>query len=213
MDNVLAMLLGSPAKAKLLRHFLSNPDQQFTKEEIRKAARIRQEAVNKEIKGFLKMGLIREKSCTREVLSAKRKKLTKKKTKCYTVNPDFKYLNSFKQLIFQIDPATDKEVLALLKKTGSLRLVLLSGVFTHSEDAVVDLFIVADKVKTASLKKAIAEIEAHVGKELSYVELSQSEFEYRLSMYDKLVRDVLDGTYRIALDKLKSDWRDLKMSR
>ncbi len=213
MDNVLAMLLGSPAKAKLLRHFLSNPDQQFTKEEIRKAARIRQEAANKEIKGFLKMGLVKEKSCTREILSAKRKKPTKKKTKCYTVNPDFKYLNSFKQLIFQIDPATDKEVLALLKKTGSLRLVLLSGVFTHSEDAVVDLFIVADKVKTANLKKAIAEIEAHVGKELSYVELSQSEFEYRLSMYDKLVRDVLDGTYRIALDNLKSDWRDLKMSR
>jgi hypothetical protein len=41
-----------------------------------------------------------------------------------------------------------------------------------------------------------------VGKELRYAFFSTDEFKYRMSMYDKLVRDILDYPHKVLLDKL-----------
>ncbi len=215
MDNVLATLLGSVAKAKILRQFLSNSDIEYTQEELRKAAKLRAEVVKKELKPLLKIGLIKEKNCKREVIKKIRgkKQIKKQMEKCFIVVGDFKYLSTLKHLVFNIDPATDQEVLKILRRTGSVKLLLLAGVFVNDQDARVDIFLVADKVKEKSLNKAVADIEAHVGKELAYVHLTADEFEYRLSMYDKLVRDVLDSPYRIVFDKFKGDWRGVKMAK
>jgi hypothetical protein len=45
-------------------------------------------------------------------------------------------------------------------------------------------------------------MEAEIGKELRYAYFSTDEFRYRLSMYDKLIRDILDYPHRVLLDKL-----------
>jgi hypothetical protein len=41
-----------------------------------------------------------------------------------------------------------------------------------------------------------------MGKEIRYSAFETGEFQYRLGMYDKLIRDVLDYPHETVLDKL-----------
>ena len=45
-------------------------------------------------------------------------------------------------------------------------------------------------------------LEAEIGKELRYAAFETGEFNYRLGMYDKLVRDILDYPHTVVLDRL-----------
>jgi len=217
MDNILATLLGSPAKAKLLRLFTTNPNIQYTVDELCSATRLQKRTINKELKPLLKIGLLSESTCTVTTSSngnksKNKQKVKNKKQKCFTLNKEFKYLKAVKQLVLNIEPADDKEILNIFKKVGKLKLLLLSGIFIHEDSARVDLLIVADKIKETALKRAISELETHLGQELRYVDFSTDEFIYRLGMYDRLLRDVLDAPHKILLDKLQKEWYELSMS-
>ena len=215
MDNVLATLLGSAAKAKLLRLFLTNPDAQWTLDEIRSATRLQTVSINRELKTLMKMSLIKSGDCKRQVQvkKGKVKKEINKKFKCFFVDKKFKFLSAIRQLLLNIDPAEDTEIIKGLKKVGAIKLLILSGVFLHEDDARVDLLIVADKIKEKALKNEIAKLESHIGKEISYLDLSPAEFSYRLGMYDRLLRDILDAPYKILIDKFKNSWQDLSMAK
>ncbi len=215
MDNVLATLLGSAAKAKLLRLFLANPDTQWTLDEIKSATRLQATSINRELKNLMKMSLIKSGDCKRQVQvkKGKVKKEIDKKFKCFFVDKKFRFLPALRQLVLSIDPAEDAEIVQSLKKVGSVKLLLLSGVFLHEDDARVDLLIVADKIKEKTLKSEIAKLESHIGKEISYLDLSPEEFSYRLSMYDRLLRDILDRPYKVLIDRFKNSWQDLSMAK
>ena len=45
-------------------------------------------------------------------------------------------------------------------------------------------------------------IESEIGKELRYAYFSTEDFQYRLSMCDKLTRDILDYPHKKILNKL-----------
>jgi hypothetical protein len=45
-------------------------------------------------------------------------------------------------------------------------------------------------------------MEAERGKELVYAYLETQDFQYRLGMYDKLIRDILDYPHQVLLDKI-----------
>jgi len=214
MDNVLATLLGSKAKAKLLRFFTARIEHASV-DDIAQATKIKPEAIKKELRPLIKIGLISEKTCTvKKDKKLKTKTKTQiKKVKCFEINPNFKYLRAVRHLVSDIDPADEKEILAKLKKAGNIKLALLSGVFLNTNDARVDIFVVADSLNEKALEKAIEDIESFVGKEIRYTAFTTKDFKYRISMYDRLLRDILDNPYKEILDKLSfSDWRDLTMS-
>ncbi len=211
MDNVLATLLGSAAKAKLLRLFVSNPNSDFSMAELQSSTKLRKESIQKELRPLLKIKLLKQSECKREQ-KGNTKKTRMVKTKCFSLNPSFKDLRALRQFVLNIEPADDSEIAEKLKKAGKIKLLLVSGIFLQDDDARVDILLVADKIKEAQLKRAISEIEAHVGKELSYADMSSDEFKYRLSMYDKLLRDIFDGNYKIIIDKFKNSWQELSMS-
>ncbi len=211
MDNVLATLLGSAAKAKLLRLFVSNPDSAFSINELQSSTKLRKESIQKELRPLLKIELLKQSDCKKEQ-KGKTKKARIVKTKCFALNPSFKDLRALRQFVLNIDPADDSEIAQKLKKVGNIKLLLVSGVFLQDNEARVDILIVADKIKEATLKRAISEIEAYIGKEITYADMSSEEFKYRLSMYDRLLRDIFDGNYKIIVDKFKDTWQELSMS-
>ena len=45
-------------------------------------------------------------------------------------------------------------------------------------------------------------VEAEIGKELTFASFETADFHYRLGMYDKLIRDILDYPHQKLLDKL-----------
>jgi hypothetical protein len=92
----------------------------------------------------------------------------------------------------------------LLKRSGTLRLVALSGFFTGSHEAQVDLLVVGDNLEERSLATAVRALEAELGREIRYASFSTPDFRYRLGIYDRLLRDIFDYPHRLLVDKIGS---------
>jgi len=52
------------------------------------------------------------------------------------------------------------------------------------------------------LLSIMSSIEALLGKELRYAAFETTDFQYRLSIYDKLIKDILDYQHEKILNKL-----------
>ena len=71
----------------------------------------------------------------------------------------------------------------------------LEGITQH-------LLVVGDGIKHGKLENVIHTLEAEIGRELRYTVFDTPDFHYRLSIYDKLVRDILDYPHIKVVDKL-----------
>ncbi len=80
--------------------------------------------------------------------------------------------------------------------------MVISGVFLNDSDARVDILVVGDKVKKNVLEKILVEVEADLGREIKYAVMDSGDFEYRLSIGDKLVRDIFDYRHEIIFNKI-----------
>ena len=54
-------------------------------------------------------------------------------------------------------------------------------------------------MKRSRIEEGIKKIEAELGIELVYAMFETKEFIYRLNMYDKLIRDILDYPHEVVL--------------
>ena len=53
-----------------------------------------------------------------------------------------------------------------------------------------------------ALERLIKTVESELGRELRYVVLETVDFQYRMSIHDKLVRDVFDFPHQMVTDVL-----------
>jgi hypothetical protein len=93
----------------------------------------------------------------------------------------------------------------LIEKIGrgaKLQLLIISGLFIKETDSRVDMLIVGDNIKENIIESTIKDIESEIGREIKYVVLETQEFKYRLSVFDKLTRDVLDYPHEKIVNKL-----------
>ncbi len=104
----------------------------------------------------------------------------------------FEYLGPLQTLLTHVSPTRNKQILHRLARAGKLKLVILSGFFIQNWDARVDLFIVGDNLRKGTLENIVRLIESEAGREVRYASFETADFKYRLGVYDKLVRDVLD---------------------
>lgn len=184
----LAKLIGSPGRLKLLRLFLFNQDAAFTLAEAGERAKLTREVTRDECAILVASGVIRKKG-------------TGVKAK-YQTDKRFEYfgaLDTFIRTTTAVQPAT---VLALVKKAGTLRLLVLSGIFTGSIEPQIDLLVVGDNLDERALARAVHVIEAELGREVRYASFSTEDFRYRRGVYDRLIRDVLDYPHQVVFDRI-----------
>jgi DNA-binding Lrp family transcriptional regulator len=200
----LGFIFGSEEKVKIMRLFIMNGDAQFEEGDIARKLGIGAGPVHKEVPQLLKAGFIRERKVVKEIEVRKGKKKSVKKVKvsAYFLNPTFEFLPNLRRFIEDVNPISSDEILKKLHTTGKLKFVALSGIFIKNDQSMVDLLIVGDNLKQPIVEKVIRLIEAEVGREVRYAAIETQEFQYRMSMYDKLVRDVLDFPYDALVDKL-----------
>lgn len=187
-SDPLTKLLGSVARVRLLRLFLFNPRISYTAPDAAARARVSERAARAEIALFAKAGLI------------KRARLRSAGAR-FALNPDFEYIAALQSLLLNA-PARAEDIAGRLKASGTLKLVVLSGIFLGEWEGRLDMLIVGDRVKEKKLRAAVRRLEAELGKEVRYSLLTTEQFHYRLGLNDHLVRDVLDYPHRIVLDKL-----------
>ncbi len=188
--ETLAKLFGSETKVKVLRLFLFNPEHIFETKDISERVKASSSKVRKEVLNLEKMGMI------------KRRSLGKKNKQGFSLDLQFSYLEQLRNFLLNIEPLHSRELVKMLGRVGSIKLILTAGVFMQDPESRVDILIVGDGVKKGGLESAIKALESEIGKELRYAYFTTEDFRYRLSMYDKLTRDILDYPHRVVLNKL-----------
>lgn len=184
MSKSVAHIFGSETKVKVMRLFVFNPGAIFTAKTVCDRVKESPKKVRRELNSLMKAGLI------------------KHRARGYILDSDYRYLPAVEHFLLEASAVTDKEIMKKLSRAGSLRLVLTSGVFKHDPEARVDLLVVGDKLKHGKLVHAISSIEALLGRELRYAAFETPDFKYRLGVYDKLIRDILDYPHRKLVDKV-----------
>lgn len=201
--DILAKLFGSPARVKLMRLFLMNPEDAFDLEEMGKRSKISGATLRKEVALLFAVGLIKRRVVLkmRPKHSKKGGKLEKRKVNGYGMDPRFPHLAALRALVTEV--ALGKEdIAARFRNSGHLKLVLISGIFLDRADSRVDILIVGDKLRRPAIESALRHLEAELGKELVYSVMETQDFEYRFGIYDKFVRDIVDYPNLVVLDKL-----------
>lgn len=182
--EILGKILGSSARIKIMRLFLLNKNKGFLIKDVIKKSRVNGLVVRREIRLLASVNFIKKRSST---LSE------------WSFNPLFKYASEFEDLLIRFDTLNKQAILDNFKKVGKVKLFIISGIFIKNDDSRVDLLIVGDKMKRGKIEEGIRKLEAEIGVELVYAIFDTKEFIYRLNMYDKLVRDILDYPHEVLL--------------
>lgn len=197
-----------------MRLFLLNPDRQYAFNDVVAWTKVSKKIVENEIALLQKIGLILQVPMHPPVATApfnsaglkpspkqKSKLKPQKKEKGFTLNRNFVFLKQLQSLIIDTVLLNEGETVKRLAKAGKLKLIVVAGVFIQEWDSRADLLVVGDKIKEGPLKTVIRKIELELGRELRYASLETSDFQYRLSIGDRLVRDILDYPHQIIFDK------------
>lgn len=192
--EILGKILGNPARVKIMRLFLLNPKKTFSKKEVVKRSRVNSVLAGKEIKLLSSVSFI------------------KKYSGNWIFNPFFKYAKEFDRLLIASDSLDRKIIVDSFKKVGRVKFLLISGIFIKNKDTRVDLLIVGDRMKKSKIEEEIRKLEAEIGTELVYAVFDTKDFLYRLEMYDKLVRDILDFPHEVILQAKELSTQALKKS-
>ena len=188
--DFLSGFLGSSARAKALRLFVFNAEGVFTSAEVGQRAQLTRAAAQKEVNFLKRLGIIKQ---------ARSKSGQPNRYQLDTDNAHLPALTAFLRDVSGIDHG---EFTARLRGAGKLKLVIASGSFVDDSASRVDLLVVADALNERKLQTALRGIEADLGRELRYAAFLTDEFTYRLTVYDKLIRDILDYPHRVYLDRL-----------
>jgi len=196
MSDPLSKLFGSPTRVKLMRLFLLNRDIVFTRDEIKRRSRVTSLAAGKELAMMKAIGFVRPATAT--VLGAR----GARKVSGFRLNTDFKLNEALGRLLFDTDLFSAEELVKRFQPIGKVKLIIVAGIFLREEDNRVDLLLVVDNPKKGVIERVLRQLEAEIGRELNYTVFSSADFQYRVSMYDKFVRDVLDYPHQTVFDKI-----------
>lgn len=204
--QVLSKLFGSTARVKLMRLFLLNPQEVYEKQDICNRAKISSETVLRELRMLKRIGLVKKKVFYKENPKGRITKSgtpAKKKLSGWILNPSFVFLSELQEFLIKTLSLSDREIIMRLRPAiGKLKLVIVAGVFIKDWESRVDILIVGDKIKEKQLVAILKSMEAEIGREIRYAVFSTEDFRYRLTVCDKLIRDIFDYSHRVISDQL-----------
>jgi hypothetical protein len=200
--EILGELFGSEARVRMLRLFMFNPHMAFDPETIAERIQGTTRQVNKELQSFRAIGLIKDRAVIRVKKAKAGKRETRKKVRGWIYDEAFPYGKELASLLTNTVPLKNGRMVEKINQIGKIKLLVVAGLFTQDPDSRVDLFIVGDQLKRKTFERVIKDIEADVGAELRYALFDTDDFKYRLSVYDKLIKDVFDFPHHTIVDKL-----------
>ncbi len=189
-----------------MRLFLFNPDSAFLLSDIIRRTKTDSKEVRKEITCLINSKILKKRSVIRDIHSKKKgeeSKIIRKVNELgYSLDPKFPYLQALKNLLITVSLHADDSLIRKFASVGKMKLFIASGVFIQEWDTRVDLLIVGDDISMPRLELVMKSIESEVGKEISYSVFDTEDFEYRLGIHDRLIRDILDSPHTVLIDKI-----------
>ncbi len=186
--ETLTALFGSAAKIKILRVFLFNTGISFTLKDLSLRTASKGPVVLRDLNILVKADIIRKRSGA--------------KGTTYVLNEKFPYLDPLKNLLTVASIQADESLTKRFGGAGRIKLIIAAGVFIQNWDSRVDLLIVGDDLNISKIEATIKIIESEIGKEVAYSAFETQDFQYRIGIHDRLVRDILDYPHVTLLDRL-----------
>jgi len=204
MEHILEQLFGSIPRVRILRLFMQNLEAGFSLTEIAERCQIELSAVRRELKRLVRANLLRERN---SIVKEKNNNTKKKKTQgkiavAYTINPNFPLLDEVHSLVTKSFMASRKRLRTEIQKLGHVKLTVLSGIFLNNDRARTDLLIVGDKIDKRQLDVLLCRIESELGRPLQYTLMDTHEFKYRMDMYDRFLKDILEAANEKLINRL-----------
>jgi len=202
--DVLGKLFGSEAKVKIMRLFLFNPETPFSAETVAVRVHAGLFTARQELATLRNMKFLKQRAFFAKITKAKkgRGEAVRRKVSGFILDTSFPYLPELQRLLLDTSLLKGEEITKQLSVAGKLKLVIIAGLFIQDEDSRLDILVVGDHLKSTAVEHKMRTMEAEIGKELRYAAFETNEFNYRLGLYDKLIRDVLDYPHKVVLDRL-----------
>lgn len=186
---MLEHLFGSRTRVKLLRVFLSNPEKSYFVRELTRKIGERINSVRRELDHLEGIELLLTES--------------KEQKKFFRANPHHILFHELKNLIVKSQLTLEHDLAKNLRAMGQISLLILTGTFTGITDAKTDLLIVG-KVNRVRLRRLINQFRKNFDHPIRYTVMSKKEYEYRNSLTDRFIFDILDGPKVVVLDKFNT---------
>jgi DNA-binding HxlR family transcriptional regulator len=185
---MLAHLLSSKPKSKLINLFLAHPRRSFSPTELKVSASISTQFLKQTLRELVKM----------EFLLI----FEKKKHKYFQVNRHFALFPELINMLHK-NKVVSKDLLAQnALKVGECKLIALTGVFAGKPRIETDILFVG-RISPRKLEKFLKLAEKFAEQEVSYTVFTNAEYEYRQIMNDRFLKNILENGPEIVLDKTK----------
>ncbi len=189
--DVLGSIFNSPARVKIMRLFLLNKESVFSSSQIAVRSNVSSTLTRREINILSKSVFIKR----------KKERQNGKTVEGWIFNPKFDHTESLSNLLLGTEFIDKTELAKKFKRTGKIKILLLSGIFNKSDNSRLDLLLVGDNLRRPIIERIVRSLEAEIGKEISYAAFETQEFVYRANMYDKLIRDVIDFPHEKVINQ------------
>ena len=223
MLKELGKIFGSENRVKVMRFFLANQDKQISFLDLLKKVKIGKNDLKKELKNLVSIDFIGELVLIDEVeIKVKQKKISKKnKSKSATqdlpktilkqikedgdeLNKNYVFADSLANLLLDFRFIDRQDLLEDFKRYGKIKLLCLGGVFFRDEEGNLDLLIAGDALDKEKIDLYIKKLEADFGTELRYAVFESEEFKYRVTMFDRLIKDFWKRPHEKIVEKIST---------
>ena len=208
MLKELGKIFGSAERVKLMRFFLAHPEIQIEIDEVVKRLRVKKPVLKKEIKNLETIGMltpiILEEDIEIKMKSGKSKFKTIK-SDGLELNRSYTYADKLAELLLDFRFISREDLLDDLKKFGKIKLLALGGIFVKDEaNGKLDLLLVGDALDKEKIEYYLRGMEADFGTEIRFSVFESEEFNYRLNMFDRLIKDFFKSPHEKVLEKINT---------
>lgn len=199
----LAKLFGGGERVRILRYFMLNNSTGVSKRTLSEALLITPQKIAREVAILETAGILKRRGGASVVRSKKRSVRTQGTDQTFSLNLSYPYLAPLRDFIVATLSGTRDDAVRAMFRAGVIKIVIASGLFEEQWEGRLDFLIVGEKIDEKTLKRALRKTEAELGHEIRFAALTSDDYRYRMSVHDKLIRDVLDYPHTILLDKRK----------
>jgi DNA-binding HxlR family transcriptional regulator len=186
---MLAQLLSSKPKSKLINLLLAHPERSFSPTELKFSTGISASFLKKTLRELSKMDFV--------VVT------DKKGHKYFQVNKHFPLFPELLNMLRKNKTIPTDTLARAALKVGECKLIVLTGVFAGKPRVETDIVFVG-RISARKLEQFLRLAEKFAEQEISYSVFTNAEFEYRQSMNDRFIKNILENRPAVILDKTKS---------
>ncbi len=196
---MLEHLFGSKTRVKILKLLYRRPDRPFFVRELSREIGVQINAVRRELELLLELGIIVEK------IDAKPHDLEKAGVtlrKYYQLNPESLLYSELQALLIKETVIEQKQLITdLSTKIGDVKLLILTGAFTHDTKVETDILIVGS-IKLRALTKLLEHYQHELGFDIRYTIMNEDEFADRRYVMDKFLFSIFEAEHLKVIDRI-----------